>query len=607
MFALGTVKPLSSLNKYFYKYKWWFLGGVFFVAISNVFGIIPAKLIRYALDAAGVQVSWYRITSVFGQGQAVESAITFNLLVFALLVLGMALLKGFFMFLMRQTIIVASRHIEYDMKNEIYEHYQKLDYSFYSSNSTGDLMNRISEDVGRVRSYVGPAVMYTVNLVVTMVLVIYAMVQVNPTLTLYTLIPLPLLSFVIYRVEKVINRKSEKVQAELSDMSTFVQETFSGIRVIKSYAAEEAIDQSFREQAGKYKSASLSLVRTNALFQPSLVLLIGLSTVITIAVGGYLVIQGEVTIGNIAEFVIYVNMLTWPVAALGWVVSLVQRAAASQRRINEFLNTEPVIVSGDDTSRLVGSLEFKNVSFRYPGAQDEVLTGISFQVDAGKSVAITGSTGCGKSTLALLMMRFCDPTSGSILVDGKPMSELDLGTYRSQVGYVPQDVFLFSDTIFENIAFGDSQSSALKDHEIKKRVEEVADLACVSKDIVGFPNQYLTLVGERGITLSGGQKQRIALARALFSNPTILVLDDCLSAVDTLTEERILASLSGHLKGRTSVLISHRISTIMAADEILVLNQGRIVERGKHSELMKMQGHYFEMFEKQQLESNLEG
>lgn len=570
-----------------------------------MFGIIPAKLIRYALDAAGVQVSWYRITSVFEQGVQVESAIKFNLFVFAILVLGMALLKGFFMFLMRQTIIVASRHIEYDLKNEIYSHYQKLDFHFYTANSTGDLMNRISEDVGRVRSYVGPAVMYTVNLIVTMVLVIYAMIQVNPLLTLYTVLPLPLLSFVIYRVEKVINRKSERVQSELSDMSTFVQETFSGIRVLKSYASEEEIDKSFASQAGKYKAASLSLVKTNALFQPSLVLLIGLSTVITIAVGGYMVTLGEVTLGNIAEFVIYVNMLTWPVAALGWVVSLVQRAAASQTRINEFLDTQPVIKSGNESIKLYGEMEFRNVHFKYPGAKEDVLVDISFKVEAGKSVAITGATGCGKSTIALLMMRFCDPTKGAVFVDGKRMDSLELGGYRSQVGYVPQDVFLFSDTINENIAFGDSRDEEKPDREVRDMVEAAAQIACVATDINGFSNGYETMVGERGITLSGGQKQRIALARALFSDPKVLVLDDCLSAVDTLTEERILTSLGSHLKDKTSVLISHRISTIMAADEILVLNQGRIVERGKHSDLMGLKGVYFEMFEKQQLESQL--
>jgi len=447
--------------------------------------------------------------------------------------------------------------------------------------------------------------MYTVNLIVTMVLVIYAMIQVNPLLTLYTVLPLPLLSFVIYRVEKVINRKSERVQSELSDMSTFVQETFSGIRVLKSYASEEEIDKSFASQAGKYKAASLSLVKTNALFQPSLVLLIGLSTVITIAVGGYMVTLGEVTLGNIAEFVIYVNMLTWPVAALGWVVSLVQRAAASQTRINEFLDTQPVIKSGNESIKLYGEMEFRNVHFKYPGAKEDVLVDISFKVEAGKSVAITGATGCGKSTIALLMMRFFDPTKGAVFVDGKRMDSLELGGYRSQVGYVPQDVFLFSDTINENIAFGDSRDEEKPDREVRDMVEAAAQIACVATDINGFSNGYETMVGERGITLSGGQKQRIALARALFSDPKVLVLDDCLSAVDTLTEERILTSLGSHLKDKTSVLISHRISTIMAADEILVLNQGRIVERGKHSDLMGLKGVYFEMFEKQQLESQL--
>ncbi|MEY3342710.1 MAG: hypothetical protein RL090_394, partial [Bacteroidota bacterium] len=400
-------------------------------------------------------------------------------------------------------------------------------------------------------------------------------------------------------------RKSEKVQAELSDMSTFVQETFSGIRVLKSYASEEEVDKSFASQAGKYKAASLSLVKTNALFQPSLVLLIGLSTVITIAVGGYMVTLGEVTLGNIAEFVIYVNMLTWPVAALGWVVSLVQRAAASQTRINEFLDTQPVVKSGTESIKLNGELEFRNVFFKYPGTKEDVLVDISFKVEAGKSVAITGATGCGKSTIALLMMRFCDPTKGDVYVDGKRIDSLELGGYRSQVGYVPQDVFLFSDTINENIAFGDSRDEEKPDREVRDRVEAAAQIACVATDINGFPSGYETMVGERGITLSGGQKQRIALARALFSDPKVLVLDDCLSAVDTLTEERILTSLGGHLKDKTSVLISHRISTIMAADEILVLNQGRIVERGKHSDLMGLKGVYFEMFEKQQLESQL--
>ncbi|MGR6088878.1 MAG: ABC transporter ATP-binding protein [Arcticibacter sp.] len=602
----SSVQPLYKLNKYFVKYKWRFLGGVFFVAISNMFGIIPAKLIRYAMDAASMQIDWHRLTAGYGLHNVVADSISFNLMVFALLVLFMALLKGFFMFLMRQTIIVASRYVEYDMKNEIYEHYQKLDYAFYSKNSTGDLMNRISEDVGRVRSYIGPAVMYTVNLCVTMVLVIAAMIQVNPTLTLMTLLPLPVLSFVIYKVERIINRKSERVQASLSDMSTFVQESFSGIRVLKSYAAEKQVERDFSKQANIYKDASMELVRTNALFQPSLVLLIGLSTIITIAVGGYMVMEGRITLGNIAEFVIYVNMLTWPVAALGWVVSLVQRAAASQLRINEFLDTKPAV--DPDTGYEIdfkGEIEFKNVSFSYPNTDAEVLRGVSFRVSPGKSLAITGGTGSGKSTLALLMMRFCDPTEGMVLVDGNDLRKVSLGSYRRQTGFVPQEVFLFSESVADNIAFGLNVDGM--DAEIRKKVEAAADSACVSSDIKSFPNGYETMVGERGITLSGGQKQRISLARALIRNPRLLVLDDCLSAVDTITEERILDSLEHNLKGKTSILISHRISTVMSADDILVLEQGRIVEHGTHAELMNKRGFYFEMFEKQRVEDALKG
>ncbi len=601
-----SVQPLYRLNKYFVKYKWRFLGGVFFVAISNMFGIIPAKLIRYAMDAASMQIDWHRLTKGYSLHELVADSISFNLLVFALLVLIMALLKGFFMFLMRQTIIVASRYVEYDMKNEIYEHYQKLDYAFYSKNSTGDLMNRISEDVGRVRSYIGPAVMYTVNLGVTMLLVIAAMIQVNPTLTLMTLLPLPILSFVIYRVERIINRKSERVQAGLSDMSTFVQESFSGIRVLKSYAAEKQIERDFSKQANIYKDASMELVRTNALFHPSLVLLIGLSTIITIAVGGYMVMEGRITLGNIAEFVIYVNMLTWPVAALGWVVSLVQRASASQQRINEFLDTKPAVDpdSGNEID-FKGEIEFKNVSFSYPNTDIEVLKDVSFRVSSGRSLAITGGTGSGKSTLALLMMRFCDPSKGSVLIDGNDLRNVSLGSYRSQTGFVPQEVFLFSESVADNIAFGlNIEGNGAK---VRTMVEAAADAACVSSDIKSFPNGYETMVGERGITLSGGQKQRISLARALIRNPRLLVLDDCLSAVDTLTEERILDSLERNLKDKTSILISHRISTVMSADDILVLDQGRIIEHGTHSELMNKRGFYFEMFEKQRIEESLKG
>ncbi|MFZ9943650.1 MAG: ABC transporter ATP-binding protein [Bacteroidia bacterium] len=599
----SQISPLASLNKYFLKYKWRFLGGVLFVAISNVFGIIPAKLIRYAMDAADTQIDWYRLTNGFELHKLVASAISFNLLVFGLLVLAMALLKGFFMFLMRQTIIVASRHVEYDMKNEIYDHYQKLDYAFYSKNSTGDLMNRISEDVGRVRSYVGPAVMYTVNLAVTMVLVISAMIQVNPTLTLLTLVPLPILSLVIYRVERIINRKSERVQAGLSDMSTFVQESFSGIRVLKSYASERHLERDFKSLADRYRAVSMDLVRTNALFHPSLVVLIGMSTIITVAVGGYMVTLGQITLGNIAEFVIYVNLLTWPVAALGWVVSLVQRAAASQKRINEFLDTKPDINPDmGQPFQLKGGMEFKNVSFKYPNTDIPVLQNISFVVEPGKSLAITGGTGSGKSTLALLMMRFCDPSSGSVLMDGVDLKNVSLQAFRRQTGFVPQEVFLFSESVSDNISFGltDLPTNA----NLEQLVLEAAEAACVAHDIKSFPEGYATMVGERGITLSGGQKQRISLARALIRSPKLLILDDCLSAVDTLTEEKILSSLDRNTNGRTTIYISHRISTVMAADTILVLDQGRIVEHDSHVEWMKNQGFYFEMFEKQRLEAS---
>ena len=555
------------------------------------------------MDAADTQIDWYRLTNGFELHELVASAISFNLLVFGLLVLAMALLKGFFMFLMRQTIIVASRHVEYDMKNEIYDHYQKLDYAFYSKNSTGDLMNRISEDVGRVRSYVGPAVMYTVNLAVTMVLVISAMIQVNPTLTLLTLVPLPILSLVIYRVERIINRKSERVQAGLSDMSTFVQESFSGIRVLKSYASERHLERDFKSLADRYRAVSMDLVRTNALFHPSLVVLIGMSTIITVAVGGYMVTLGQITLGNIAEFVIYVNLLTWPVAALGWVVSLVQRAAASQKRINEFLDTKPDINPDmGQPFQLKGGMEFKNVSFKYPNTDIPVLQDISFVVEPGKSLAITGGTGSGKSTLALLMMRFCDPSSGSVLMDGVDLKNVSLQAFRRQTGFVPQEVFLFSESVSDNISFGltDLPTNA----NLEQLVLEAAEAACVAHDIKSFPEGYATMVGERGITLSGGQKQRISLARALIRSPKLLILDDCLSAVDTLTEEKILSSLDRNTNGRTTIYISHRISTVMAADTILVLDQGRIVEHGSHVELMKNQGFYFEMFEKQRLEAS---
>ncbi len=595
------MHALAYLNKYFYKYRGRMLAGILFVTISNLFGIMPAKLIRYALDQAGAQISWYQLTKSFDISNEFLNAISFNLLIFVLLVLVMALLKGIFMFFMRQTIIVVSRYIEYDLKNEIYNHYQKLDASFYNANSTGDLMNRISEDVSRVRMYVGPAIMYTVNLVVMFILVIWAMAQVNVKLTLYTLLPLPVLSAIIYYVHEVINRRSEKVQEKLSKLTVFVQESFSGIRVLKAFAREESVSENFSRLSEEYKNDSMDLVRVNALFYPALLILVGLSSIITIYIGGLQVIAGTITIGNIAEFIIYVNMLTWPVASLGWVVSLVQRAAASQQRINEFLKTSPGIQSGDvPFPEFKGNIRFENVTFTYKGAAQPALTNINFEIPAGTSIAITGRTGSGKSTLASLILRMYDPEQGRVLVDGKDLRSVNLYQYRSQTGYVPQEVFLFSDTIANNIAFGITNNN--NQEQLQELITRAASDAAILSNINELPAKFETMVGERGITLSGGQKQRVSIARAIIREPSLLIFDDCLSAVDTRTEEEILTNLKRVMENRTSIIIGHRISSVRQADKILVLENGAIVEQGTHDELLSAKGVYFEMNEKQSLE-----
>lgn len=466
------------------------MAGVFFVAISNLFGIIPARLIREAMDDSASKIDIYRSTTDTLRQTALMEEISHQLLWFAFMVIGLALLKGLFMFFMRQTIIVISRHIEYDMKNEIFHHYQTLDQPFYSVNNTGDLMNRISEDVGRVRMYVGPALMYTVNLVVMFILVIWAMLGVNAELTFYTLLPLPVLALIIYYVEDIINRKSEKVQSRLSSLSTFVQEAFSGIRVLKAFSREGYSRGVFAEESDRYRAESLDLARVNALFLPALVMLIGLSTILTIFVGGLKVISGEITLGNIAEFVIYVNMLLWPVAALGWVVSLVQRAAASQKRINEFLDTIPQIQPGNyRPEQVIGRVEFRDVSFTYNNSGIRALDKVSFTIEPGTSLAVTGATGSGKSTIAQLLMRFVDPDSGRILVDGHDLKDYDLDTYRSHTGFVPQEVFLFSDTIAGNIAFG-IQNDAGKDQE--EAIRQAAADAVILDNILEFPEGFQT-------------------------------------------------------------------------------------------------------------------
>lgn len=592
------MKSLLYLNKYFYKYRYRLGLGVLFVTISNFFGIVPAQLIRLALDQSADLISYHEELSWFSYSSDFRQLISFNLLIFVGLVLLMALLKGFFMFLMRQTIIIVSRYIEFDLKNEVYEHYQNLDYTFYSTSRTGDLMNRISEDVSRVRMYVGPALMYTVNLVVMFILVLTAMMRVNPELTLYTLLPLPVLSFIIYFVQEIINKKSERVQAKLSDLSTHVQESLSGIRVIKSFIREHSNLEDFTRLSGEYRGRSLDLVRVNALFIPSLMLLIGLSTIFTIYIGGRFVIDGTLTIGNIAEFIIYINMLMWPVAALGWVVSLVQRAAASQERINEFLHTKPLILSGKKfPEQFRGEIEFRNVSYTYPHSGVRAIRNVSFRISPGESLAITGKTGSGKSTLAALLLRQIDPVSGQILVDGIDLREIDLKRYRNLLGYVPQDVFLFSDSISNNISFG--LAGEVPEGELKANIEDAARKAVIHDNIFEFPSAYETRVGERGITLSGGQKQRISIARALIRDPRVLVFDDCLSAVDTRTESAILDNLHPYIRERSVIMIGNRVSSVKSISRIIVLEDGAIVEQGRHDELLALKGRYAEIYEMQ--------
>ena len=574
------------------------MAGVFFVSISNLFAIFPAIIIRNAFDVVGDTLKSYQLLSGFAFQKAFFEDLGMALLLFAGLIIAFSLLKGLFMFFMRQTIIVMSRLIEFDLKNEIYDHYQDLSLAFYKRNKTGDLMNRISEDVSKVRMYVGPAIMYTINLIVLFILVIVTMIRVNPTLTAYVLFPLPILSITIYYVSSLINKKSERVQRQLSTLSNFVQEKFSGIRVIKAYNRKHLTQDQFEHECEEYKNISLELVKVNALFFPMMILLIGLSTILTIYVGGMLTIRGEISPGNIAEFVIYVNMLTWPVAAVGWVTSLVQRAAASQTRINEFLDTKPEITNPTDAAiELDGHIEFDNVTFVYPDSGIKAIDGISFEVKKGESLAIIGRTGSGKSTLANLLCRLYDPSSGAIKVSGHNIGEINSNALRSSIGYVPQEVFLFSDSIANNIAFGTK-----KDGHLKEEVEQAAKNAAVYENIMEFPEGFETVVGERGVTLSGGQKQRISIARAIIKNPRILIFDDCLSAVDTETEEEILTNLDQVIKERTTIIISHRVSSVKGADNILVLDEGKIMEYGHHSILLKKKGIYYELYQKQLLE-----
>ncbi|QEC53176.1 ATP-binding cassette subfamily B protein [Anseongella ginsenosidimutans] len=590
------MNSLAYLNKYLYKYRFRLILGTIFVTVSNFFAVVPAQIIRMAFDLVNENIGIMQLYRGFELQPSAYSIFSSIVLLFGALVLLMALLRGIFLFFMRQTIIVVSRLIEYDLKNEIYTHYQELSLAFYRRNNTGDLMNRITEDVSRVRMYLGPAIMYSINTVALFVMVIITMLSINVKLTFFTILPLPVLAIVIYIVNSRIHRKSEQIQEQLSTISTFVQETFAGIRIMKAYVREKQTRKDFGRESQEYMDRSVSLAKLQAVFFPVIVLLVGISILLTVYIGGIEVSRGRITTGNIAEFIVYIGQLTFPMMALGWVSSIVQRAAASQKRINQFLHTRPEILSPDVPGTAVeGNIEFRNVSFTYPDTGIKALENVSFSAKKGEFLAIIGHTGSGKSTIVNLLGRMYDVNSGSVLVDGKDIREYNLTSLRQSFAFVPQDVFLFSDSIKNNIGFGLDQFS---DEEI----ENAARNAAIYDNIQHFPEKFETRTGERGITMSGGQKQRTSIARAIIKDPAVLIFDDSLSAVDTKTEEEILQNLGRIMRGRTSIIISHRVSTIKNADNILVMKQGRVAESGTHEQLLAQEGLYKQLFEKQLLE-----
>jgi len=579
------MKELQHLNKYFLKYKSRLLFGIVITIIARIFLLFTPRLIRESINV----VDDYRnglVTSI----DVVKAELFENILY----IIGAALIAGLFTFLMRQTIINVSRYIEFDLKNEVYQQYQKLSLNFYKKNRTGDLMNRISEDVGRVRMYAGPAIMYSINTVTLFVIALIYMFNEAPKLTLYTILPLPILSVAIYKLSKEIHKRSTAVQQYLSKLSTFTQESFSGISILKAYGIESQTSTSFDTLSETSKEKQLSLVKVQALFFPMMILLIGLSNLLVIYIGGTQYINGEIkSLGTIAEFIIYVNMLTWPVATVGWVTSIVQTAEASQKRINDFLKIDPEISNkAESPSKIIGDIVFKNVSFTYDDTNIEALKDVSFSINHGKTLAIIGKTGSGKSTILDLIGRLYDITSGTLTIDQTPIDQLHLTSLRDHIGYVPQDAFLFSDTINNNIKFG-------KEDATDEQVMEAAKNAQVHKNIIGFSQGYETVLGERGITLSGGQKQRVSIARAIIKDPKILLFDDCLSAVDTETEERILKNLDKISQGKTTIIVSHRVSSAKNADQILVLDEGKITQQGTHEALVNTKGYYKDLYLKQ--------
>jgi ATP-binding cassette, subfamily B, multidrug efflux pump len=572
------VKHLKVLNAYFFKYKKYLLSGLLFVTLSSLFGTYQGVIVRKGTNQV---IELINQNTTAPAGKFIEYGIT---------IIVLALISGLFMFLMRQTIIVMSRHIEYDQKNEIYKHYQQLDAEFYKQNSTGDLMNRISEDVGKVRMYTGPAIMYLTNTVVTTITILIFMFSVNVSLTLMVFLPLPILSFIIYKVSDLINKQSTRVQEELSSLTSQAQESFSAIRLIKAYARETFFGEEMENKSNSYRKASIKLAMTEALFAPVMALMIGLSVLITVWYGGRMVLQGEIEPGNVTEFILYVFRLTWPFASLGWVTSLVQRAAASQQRINEFLLQEPKIKNNNtEAYALKGEIEFRNVGFVYPENGIQALKHISFRIQPGESLGITGQIGSGKSSIVNLLTRQYDVSEGEICIDGKNIKHHNLDLLRKNMGVVPQEVYLFSDTISNNIGFGKENKP---EHSA---IESAARQAGVYDNIVAFNDGFETMIGERGVMLSGGQKQRISIARAILREPKILIFDDCLSAVDSEAEAEILGNLKTLMRSKSAVIVSHRISSIKDAQQILFLKDGEIIESGTHDELLNKKGEYYKL------------
>jgi len=583
------MKELQHLNKYFYKYKWQIIIGILITIVSKIFLLFTPELIGSSID----------VVNEYLQGEVSDIAtVKKELLINIVYIIGAAIITGILTFFMRQTIINVSRYIEYDLKNEIYKHYQILPLKFYKNNRTGDLMNRISEDVGRVRMYVGPAIMYSINTITLFAISIGFMYKQAPLLTLYTIIPLPILSFIIYKLSKEIHKRSTIVQQYLSHLSSSTQESFSGISIIKAYGLESITSKNFNDLSETSKQKQLNLVKVNAFFFPMMILLIGISNLIVIYVGGLQYIHGEISLGVITKFIIYVNMLTWPVATVGWVTSIVQQAEASQKRINEFLKITPEITNtAQEASNIIGDIEFKNVHYTYNDTNIEALKGISFKLKHGKTLAIIGKTGSGKSTILDLIGRLYDIDKGELLIDQKPIDKLHLTSLRDSIGYVPQDAFLFSDTIKNNIKFG-------KEDATDQEVIQAAKYAQVHNNIMGFSKGYDTVLGERGITLSGGQKQRISIARAIIKDPKILLFDDSLSAVDTETEEQILKHLQDLAQDKTTIIVSHRVSSVKNADQIIVLDNGKIVQSGNHESLINTEGYYKNLYLKQLSETS---